>query len=62
MWRNFKRFFNDSGAAGSAALFMLLCVIVPTVILQGAFTFIAMWEVLLMVLLFLSLRTTSEDE
>jgi len=40
---------------------MLLCVIVPTVSIQGGVTGITAWEVLLTVLLCLSLRFTSEE-
>ena len=59
--RNLKRVFKDTGSSGSVALFMVLCVIAPTVIIQGSFTIFAAWEILLTALLFLSLRMTSEE-
>jgi hypothetical protein len=60
--RNFKKAFSDSGLSGSVVLFMVICVITPTIILQSGFTVIAGWEVLLTALLYLSLRMTSEEE
>jgi len=61
MWKNLKKLFSDSGHAGTVVLFMVICVITPTVIIQGRFTIYVGWEVLLTALLYLSLRVTSED-
>ena len=61
MRRNFKKVFEDSGLSGAVALFMIICVITPTLILQSGFTVIAGWEVMLTALLYLSLRMTSEE-
>jgi hypothetical protein len=60
--RSFKRLFKNSGLAGSVGLFMLLCVIIPTIIIQRGFSFIAAWELLLAVLLCLSLQMTREAD
>jgi len=60
--RNLKKICKDSGLSGSVALFMIICVVTPTVIIQGSFTVFAGWEVLLTALLYLSLRMTSEEE
>jgi len=62
MWKNLKKLFGDSGHAGMVVLFMVVCVITPTIIIQGGFTIYAVWEIFLTVLLFLSLRITSEDK
>jgi len=62
MWRNLKKIFRHSGHSGTVVLFMIVCVITPTVIIQGNFTVITAWEVLLAALLYLSLRMTSEEE
>ena len=61
MWRNFKKLVKISGMTRTVAVLMILCVILPTLIIQGAFTAITAWEILLTILLCLSLHKTSEE-
>ena len=61
MWRNFKKLVKISGMTRTVAVLMTLCVILPTLIIQGAFTAITAWEILLTILLCLSLHKTSEE-
>ncbi len=58
--RNARKLFKQSGLSGPVTLFMVVCVITPTIIIQNGFTVMAAWEMLLTVLLCLSLRMTSE--